>query len=574
MLFPMQIQNAIVGKAIAGLFLLVLFPGIIVRRAEAQPGGAARQMDIGIIVMPTLAGAEAALKQLKTGTDFSVLAKEKSIDATALDGGYMGNLDPNKLRVELREALKGLGVGQLTNVVRLPSGFAILKVLPATPALVDLNPNRISQLLSTGAIRRSASVSGYIEANAALQDYPKPDGWGRDLNKVCELRTASLKNAKQVLRGALDSDPGAQMNADQMAMEINGYSTLAQLYTYSGEMEEAIAALKAAYHLAESAMPGYVPNLLETLGATYLHWSEMENGIYRDSGDLDIFPPLNPHASYKRKDESRLAIEYFKKYLDKRPSDLEVQWQLNLAYVTLGEYPSGVPAAYLIPERDFQSKESVGRLQDVAPAAGLNVFGEAGGVIVDDFDNDGLLDVVISSKNVCEPMHFFHNNGDGSFIDRTDQAGLKDQLGGLNLLPADYNNDGCLDILALRGGWEFAQRKSLLRNNCNGTFTDVTDTSGLGATVTSTQAAAWADIDNDGNVDLFVANEGAPAQLYHNKGDGTFEEIAQLAGIAQTAYSKGVAATDYDHDGFVDIYVTNQFGVNFLYHNNGNLTFT
>ncbi len=131
-----------------------------------------------------------------------------------------------------------------------------------------------------------------------------------------------------------------------------------------------------------------------------------------------------------------------------------------------------------------------------------------------------------------------------------------------------------MDILVLRGGWEFAQRKSLLRNNCNGTVIDVTATSGLGATVTSTEAVAWADIDNDGNVDLFVANEGAPAQLFHNRGDGTFEEIGQSAGIAQTAYSKGVAATDYDHDGFADIYVTNQFGVNFLYHNNGNLTFT
>ena len=116
---------------------------------------------------------------------------------------------------------------------------------------------------------------------------------------------------------------------------------------------------------------------------------------------------------------------------------------------------------------------------------GLNVMRAAGGVIVDDFENNGLLDVVVSSLNVCDPVRYFHNNGDGTFTDRTAEAGLVEQLGGLNMVQADYNNDGCMDILVLRGGWEFPQRKSLLRNNCNGTFTDVTDASGLGATLTS-----------------------------------------------------------------------------------------
>jgi hypothetical protein len=320
--------------------------------------------------------------------------------------------------------------------------------------------------------------------------------------------------------------------------------------------------------------PKRLPNLEESLGASYLHLAEMENGIYHDPRNLDIFPPPDPHASYERKDESKHAIEYFQKYLEQRPDDLEVRWQLNLAYMTLGEYPSGVPAAYLIPEKDFHSQESIGRFVDVAPAAGLNVFRAAGGVIVDDFDNDGLLDVVVSSMDVCDPIRFFHNNGDGTFSDRTEQAGLMDQLGGLNIVQADYNNDGCMDILVLRGGWEFPHRKSLLRNNCNGTFTDVTDASGLGKTVTATQSAVWADIDNDGYLDLFVISERARSQLFHNNKNGTFTEIGNEAGIDQPAFSKGVTAADYDHDGFIDFYVTNQNGVNFLYHNNGDLTFT
>jgi hypothetical protein len=107
-------------------------------------------------------------------------------------------------------------------------------------------------------------------------------------------------------------------------------------------------------------------------------------------------------------------------------------------------------------------------------------------------------------------MHFFHNNGDGTFTDRTAQAGLSSQLGGLNIIQADYNNDGCLDILVLRGGWEIPQRKSLLRNNCDGTFTDVTKESGLAAPATSSKTAVCADIDNDGLLDYVVGSESGP----------------------------------------------------------------
>jgi hypothetical protein len=242
--------------------------------------------------------------------------------------------------------------------------------------------------------------------------------------------------------------------------------------------------------------------------------------------------------------------------------------------MTLGGYPSAVPAKFLVPPNVFASKESIGRFKDVAPAAGLNVFTGAGGVVVEDFDNDGLLDVVTSSMDMCEPLHFFHNNGDGTFSDRGVQAGLANQLGGLNLIQGDYNNDGCIDLLVLRGGWEPAYRKSLLRNNCDGTFTDVTDASGLGNSVTSTQTAVWADIDNDGYLDLFIGNENTPSQLFRNLGNGTFEDISHAAGIDRTAVSKGVAAADYDNDGYVDFYVSNVTGANYLYHNNHDRTFT
>jgi hypothetical protein len=171
-------------------------------------------------------------------------------------------------------------------------------------------------------------------------------------------------------------------------------------------------------------------------------------------------------------------------------------------------------------------------------------------------------------------MHYFHNNGDGTFSDRTAQAGLSDELGGLNLIQADYNNDGCMDFLVLRGVWEPAQRRSLLRNNCNGTFTDVTEASGLAEPATSSQTAVWVDIDNDGLVDLFVGNENSPAQLFHNNGDGTFEDIALTARVDKLGFTKAVVAGDYDNDGYMDLYVSNLNGDHYLYHNNHNKTFT
>src|SRR4029079_3794353 len=139
---------------------------------------------------------------------------------------------------------------------------------------------------------------------------------------------------------------------------------------------------------------------------------------------------------------------------------------------------------------------------------------------------------------------------------------------------ADYNNDGCMDILVLRGGWEFPMRKSLLRNNCNGTFTDVTRESGLLKTVSRSQTAAWADIDNDGRLDLFIGNETGPSELLRQKGDGTFEDISKSAGIDRTGFIKAVVAEDYDNDGYVDFYLSDFNGDNLLYHNNHNRTFT
>jgi tetratricopeptide (TPR) repeat protein len=540
--------------------------------AQSTPS---RDVTLQIIVVDSPAEARKILDRSKNGADFAALAKENSTDATASHGGYMGKVDPATLRSELRDALNGIAPGQVTGPVKIPSGYAILKVLPSngTPESASANPARILPLAATGEIRYAPNVGGKNEADLAFRSFSKPAGWSQDLKEICEIR----KKSYSAILDQLEKNQ-LRMNAEGLPHgapldNIETHYALANLYSYKGTMDKAVAEWETAYQIATTLLPGAMPELEEVLGIAYLHKSEMENDVYRSPGDRCIFPP-QPGMRYQKTGDSEKSVEYLTKYLDRKPDASDIKWLLNLAYMTLGGYPSRVPQKYLIAPSLFESAESVGRFVDVAPATGINTYDESGGIIVDDFDNDGLLDIVLSDYDQCAPLHFFHNNGDGTFTDRTAQAGLADQLGGLNLLQTDYNNDGCLDILVLRGAWEFPQRKSLLRNNCNGTFTDITAASGLAEPATDTQTAVWADIDNDGFLDLIVGNEDSPLQLFHNKGDGTFEDISHAAGVDRMGFTKAIAAGDYDNDGYVDFYVSNLNGDNFLFHNNHNRTFT
>ena len=446
---------------------------------------------------------------------------------------------------------------------------------PATPGQTTSSGQGMSPtaiLAGRAKIAYPPDVSGAVEVEVAFRNLPKPADWDRNLRAVCEARKQTLALAVGHLQQLLDPDDPDSFAVTRPDEVGRVHFSLAQLLAYQGEMEPAIRHWTEAYKFASTHAPKMLPELEEVLGTAYLHKSEMENDVYRKPGDRCIFPPAHVFR-YKNTADSEKAVDYFTRFLARNPDTLEVRWLLNLAYMTLGKYPSGVPAKYRISPSVFASRDSVPRFVDIAPAAGLNSFSMAGGVIVDDFDNDGLLDIVTSSYDQCEPLHLFHNNGDGTFTDRAAEAGLSDQLGGLNLIQTDYNNDGCLDIFVLRGGWQQAMRSSLLRNNCDGTFTDVTEAAGLAAPIAS-QTAVWADIDNDGLLDLFIGNEQGPSRLYHNRGDGTFEDIAPSAGVDRVAFSKGVVSADYDNDGFVDFYVSNLGGDNFLYHNNHDRTFT
>jgi hypothetical protein len=354
--------------------------------------------------------------------------------------------------------------------------------------------------------------------------------------------------------------------------------TRATGYNYEGQPRNAYQVLTEARTLIE-ADDALAEKLLFSLiyfqGVTALRIGEDENCVLCRGESSCIFP-LSPAAVHTNPEGSRLAIRHFTEYLRQFPDDLGIRWLLNLAHMTLGEHPDGVDPRYLLRfDRFCRSEFDIGRFRDVGHLAGVNRLNWAGGAILEDFDNDGLLDFVITSSDPTTPMAFYRNKGDGTFEDRTAAAGLTGQLGGLYCVQGDYNNDGHMDIFIPRGAWlSHPIRPSLLRNNGDGTFTDVTREAGLADPVNSI-SAAWADFDNDGLLDLFVCCERQPNRLYRNKGDGTFEEVAGRAGVqGNGTVCKGAAWIDYDNDGYPDLFLNNLNGTAQLFHNNRDGTFT
>jgi len=226
------------------------------------------------------------------------------------------------------------------------------------------------------------------------------------------------------------------------------------------------------------------------------------------------------------------------------------------------------------------------------------------GVAFIDYDNDGWPDIFLVNgmgwpghirKN--STLKLYHNNHDGTFADVTHKAGLDMELYGMGVAVGDYDNDGNDDLFVTAYG-----QSHLFHNNGNGTFTDVTQKAGLQGAHEFSTSAAWVDYDKDGHLDLVVGNyvqwtpetdlyctldgkaksyctpesyKGTSVRLWHNRGNGTFEDVTQKAGLGDaTSKTLGIAVLDYDNDGWPDLLFSNDTQPNKLYRNNGNGTFS
>ncbi len=231
----------------------------------------------------------------------------------------------------------------------------------------------------------------------------------------------------------------------------------------------------------------------------------------------------------------------------------------------------------------------------------------SGGVALFDFDRDGRQDIYfVNAPTVAQPAgarsELWRNNGDGTFIDVTDKAGVGSPGWGMGVCAGDYDNDGWEDLYVTCFG---ANR--LYRNNGDGAFTDVAAKAGVADPRWST-GAAFGDYDNDGRLDLFVANyvdlkldalpefgkgkncqfqglpvhcgpqglKGSGDSLFRNNGDGTFTDVSKLAGVAdkEGLFGLGVAWVDFNEDGYIDLYVANDGAANYLYQNKGDGSFS
>jgi len=353
--------------------------------------------------------------------------------------------------------------------------------------------------------------------------------------------------------------------------------TKAQLLLQLGHEQESVNIYES---IINRLPPSAKKNLLPDLGIAYMRLGERTNCMLNHTGSSCIFPIKND-GIHKIKTGSKDAIETYEEILSDKPDDLESRWLLNIAFMTLGRYPKDVPARFLIPNLGSDTTNKIKPFTDMAADLGLNINEMAGGVIVDDFNNDGYLDIITSGWGVSDQMHYFQNNKDGTFSNRTEQSGLTGITGGLNIQQTDYNNDGNTDVFVLRGAWMNKgfgnQPSSLLRNNGDGTFTDVTTTSGL-LYYHPTQTATWADFNNDGWLDVYIGYENTgdmdvggvhPCALYINNHDGTFTNVAAKAHCAFTSFVKGVTSADFNNDGWMDIFISTMDGKKYLLKNKG-----
>ena len=370
-----------------------------------------------------------------------------------------------------------------------------------------------------------------------------------------------------------------QIFDDHISAALQHQSVIANEMLNAGYTQQSIDQYNDVLYTIDSLKinppESFMTAIQDLLAITHFRHGEETNCLDGHNAESCIMP-IRGAGIHRNKNNAEIAINIYKSLLEKNPKDYVYRWLINLAYMVKGDYPDKVPHRWLIPQLTPSDSITFPEFTEIAESAGLDHISLAGGSIADDFDGDGLIDIMVSSWGVDNQLHYFKNMGNRGFEDRTESANLIGITGGLNMVHGDYDNDGWVDVFVLRGGWfgeDGNHPNSLLKNNGDGTFTDVTISTNI-YSEHPTQTASWGDFNNDGWLDLFIGNESAEgsnhiSELYQNNGDGTFFEVAQAHNINAIGFIKAVIWGDINNDGFLDLYISRLGEPNLLFQNSG-----
>src|SRR5262245_16886762 len=272
----------------------------------------------------------------------------------------------------------------------------------------------------------------------------------------------------------------------------------------------------------------------------------------------------------------RLAVEDGIDAMTADPKNERARAAMWLATRSLGGYPEHVPESFRMELRAGYEPTDL-QFENIAPKIGLDKISAGRGTAVFDYNNDGLLDIVVTAAHAgCS---LYRNNGDGTFTDVSVESGLDKCINGFAVIAGDYNNDGYQDLFVTRQGFYYGDC-GLYHNNGDGTFTNVTEKAGV-QTWGPAYTAAFVDYDCDGHLDLYVAfnlggmfDRSLQNRLFHNNGDGTFTDVTEQAGLNSVFTTIGSCWGDYNNDGYPDLFLSSGLGRPQLFRNNGDGTFT
>ena len=566
--------------------------------------------------------------------------------AALLLSGAGDNLSQQKEQEHLEAGKTSLAAGRLEDAIR-----EFDKALNLNPALSEahfylgeahsragdwdnaiLHARRATDLSPKSPAYRNQLAMIFVQQKRYKEALP-------EVLKAIELRPAKFLefyyfNLAGIYRSLLRTDEALRAYERVLGIAPNFYPAhvaAGEIYLERHLLEKATQELALAASLEpKQARPYYLLGLTKTQAGKHSEALEaFRKALELNPSDHRIH--YNVGMSLKllgQQEEARKHLELFRTLLAKSTEQEYRELQLEVSGRTDLQGSEEGPAVRSVPNSgDNQQPTTKGDRMVAGPVEFFNVASEAGvqfrhingatpekympetmgsGCMFLDYDDDGWIDIflvnsgsLVDRKLVATSHHaLYHNNGDGSFRNVTEQAHLNQKGSGYGMgaCAADYDNDGHMDLYVTNFG-----PNVLYRNNGNGTFSDVTKEANVSLSSWSS-SCAFADIDKDGDLDLFVVNyvdfsvannkycgshvkglrsychpnvyRGLPNVLYRNNGNRTFTEITKEAGVYTLAgKGLGVAFGDYDNDGWPDIYVANDSVLNFLYHNQGNGTF-